>query len=152
MNVLKLIYHFLFRTKRRRLTVKAVLLVAIARLRIVLYPGPKLYRYFGENGGETDCVEIREEERCRDMFYVSDKVARVASRVPWECKCLVQAMVAQRLLRDYGLSSTLYLGVGRDRGDGNQMVAHAWVRCGTCYVCGGNGEGYGVVATFIMKK
>ena len=150
MNSLKLLYNFIFGTKRRRLTIKAVFLAAIARFRIFFYSGSKLHRYLGERGSETEEDEIEEVASKRDIFYVSDKVARVAHRVPWESKCLVQAMVAQRLLKGYGLRSTLYLGVGRDNENDGKMIAHAWVRCGPYHVCGGNGEGYGIVASFVM--
>ena len=149
MKIFKLIYNFIFKTKRRGLTVKAVFLAALARFRIYFYPGSKLHRYLGEIGKETDKNAIEDINKQHDIYFIADKVARVANRVPWESKCLVQAMVAQRLLRGYGLSSTLYLGVGRDNRTGGKMIAHAWVRCGTYYVCGGNGENYGTVASFI---
>ena len=127
---------------------KAVFYAAVARFRIYFYPGNRLHRYLGEKDAETD-KETPDTERQRDIYYVSDKVARMAKRVPWESKCLVQAMVAQRLLRGYSIESTLYLGVGRDKEDGN-MVAHAWLRSGPYYVCGGNGEDYAIVAKFKM--
>ena len=148
-NTFKLLYNFLFRTKRRWLTVKTVLYAATARFRIYFFPGNKLHRYLGESGLETG-DEIPGEEQGRLIYRVSDKVARVANRVPWESRCLVQAMAAQRLLRDYHIKSTLYLGVGRDKEADNRMIAHAWLRCGPYYVCGGQGEGYAVVARFVM--
>ena len=146
----RLVYNFIFKTKRRGLTVKAVFLAALARFRIYFYPGGKLHRYLGELGRETEREEFEDVDVRLDIFHVADKVARVARRVPWESKCLVQAMVAQRLLKAYRLQSTLYLGVGRNQEENGAMVAHAWVRCGTYAVCGGNGEGYGIVASFVM--
>jgi hypothetical protein len=150
MNAFRLAYNFAFKTKRRGLTVKAVFLAASARFRIYFYPGARLHRYLGTKGGESDSGEITDPQARADIYYVSDKVARVSRRVPWESKCLVQAMVAQRLLRSYGLASTLYLGVGRKEEDGGRMVAHAWVRCGPYSVCGGKGESYATVASFVM--
>lgn len=149
-TLIKLFYNFFFKTRRRDLTVKAVFYAAIARMRIYFFPGSKLYRYLGEHGAETAVQELTAPEERRNFNFVAGRVASVARRMPWESKCLVQAMVAQRLLRGYGMKSTLYLGVGRDEQENGKMVAHAWVRCGTRFVCGGNGEGYGVVATFIM--
>ena len=146
----KLLYNFIFKTKRRGLTVKAVFLAAVARFRIYFYPGTKLHRYLGEPGRETESEDFENIDVRRNIYHVADKVARVARRVPWESKCLVQAMVAQRLLRDYRLQSTLYLGVGRNLEEDGAMVAHAWVRCGSYAVCGGTGDGYGTVASFVM--
>ena len=148
-SAIKLIHNFIFKTDRRGLTAKAVFYAAVARFRIRFFPGSRLHRYFGEKNAETG-IEIPDAEHRRDVYLVSRRVARVARRVPWESKCLVQAMVAQRLLRDYGINSTLYLGVRRDEDNNSKMVAHSWVRSGPYNVCGGNGEGYAVVAKFKM--
>lgn len=142
-----LTYNFIFHTKRRWLTVRTLLLSAVARVRIRFLPGPRLYPYLGERGVETPKEAFRGPQSI-DIQWVAYKVSRVARRTPWESRCLVQAMVAQRLLRHYGLPSTVYLGVGR--GEDGKMDAHAWVRCGERYVCGGEGEGYGTVACFAM--
>ena len=128
--------------------VKAVFYAAVARFRIFFFPGNRLHRYLGETGVETG-FDVPEIEQRRIIRTVISMVARVAVRVPWESKCLVQAMTAQRLLRGCGITSTLYLGVGRDKED-NKMVAHAWVRCGPYSVCGGTGEDYATVAKFKM--
>lgn len=146
-KLFKLTYNFIFKTKKRALTVKVVLLSSAARLRIYLYSGNKLYQYFGHEGEETSVDNLSPDKK-KKAILVSAKVSRVAKRVPWESKCLVQAMVAQRLLRGYGIASTMYLGVGRDKDNHNKMIAHAWVRSGPYYICGGNGEGYAVVAKF----
>ena len=50
------------------------------------------------------------------------------------------------MLKNKGISTTIYLGV---RKEGNEMKAHAWVRCGQYYVTGGAiREQYAVVAKF----
>ena len=148
-NVIRLIHNFIFNTKRRSLTLKAVIYAAVARFRVYFFPGNRIHKYLGEKDGETG-IDIPSEKHRRDIAFVIRRVEGVARRVPWQSKCLVQAMVAQRLLRGYGISSTLYLGVSRDKENGNKMIAHAWVRSGPYYVCGGNGEGYAVVAKFRM--
>ncbi len=145
----ELIYNFLFKTKRRGLTIQTVWLVAVARFRIYHYSGSTLHKYLG-TPGETEMVEYTEDNDRRNIYFVFDKVKRVANRVPWESRCLVQAMTAQRLLKKYGLKSTLYLGAGRDPENKEKMAAHAWVRCGTVYVCGGDGKEYATVGKFIM--
>jgi len=148
-NAFKLIYNFIFKTRRRGLTVKAIFYAAVARFRVFFFPGNRLHRYLGEMGAETG-TEAPGSDEGRNIALVSRRVKRVAARLPWESKCLVQSMVAQRLLRDYGMNSTLYLGVGRDKDDNDKMTAHAWVRCGPYSVSGGDGEGYAAVAKFRM--
>ncbi|MDF1795674.1 MAG: lasso peptide biosynthesis B2 protein [Coxiellaceae bacterium] len=77
---------------------------------------------------------------------VAKSIKAVAAVVPWQSKCLVQAMAAKNMLRRRGVETTLYLGVLKE---GSDMKAHAWLRCGPCFVTGGNGERtYTVVRTF----
>ena len=50
------------------------------------------------------------------------------------------------IIKNQGISTTIYLGV---RKEGNEMKAHAWLRCGEYYVTGGAiREQYTVVARF----
>ena len=78
--------------------------------------------------------------------HISWVVTLISSKTPWESKCLVQALTAQRMLKSKGISTTIYLGV---RKEGNEMKAHAWLRCGEYYVTGGAiREQYTVVAKF----
>ena len=74
-------------------------------------------------------------------------VRAVGPRLPWDCKCLVQAMAAQRMLRRRGIRSTLYLGVARD--DERALEAHAWLRSGNIILTGRRGhQRYAVVSSF----
>lgn len=79
---------------------------------------------------------------------VSPDRGKVCDKTPWESKCLVRALAAQRLLCRRGLSSTLYLGCGMEEG---KMVAHAWLRFGEMYVTGGDGGGYTTVAGSVRR-
>ena len=50
------------------------------------------------------------------------------------------------MLKSKNISTTIYLGV---RKEGNEMKAHAWLRCGEYYVTGGAiRDQYTVVAKF----
>jgi hypothetical protein len=51
-----------------------------------------------------------------------------ARYLPWDARCLAQAIAAKWMLQRRGLPSTLYLGV--DRGQEKWLEAHAWLRCG----------------------
>ncbi len=65
-------------------------------------------------------------------------VQAAAGRVPWDSRCLAQALAAGRMLRRRGLPSVLYLGVRRESASG--FSAHAWLRCGPHAVTGGDGS------------
>ena len=88
-----------------------------------------------------------DEEIVKLAKKISWIVTTIAKYTPWESKCLVQALTAQKMLKKQGVSTTLYLGVKKD--NNNQMLAHAWIRCGDYFVTGGgNRHGYAVVAKF----
>ncbi len=149
-KLIRLSYNFIFKTKRRYLTIMTIFHMAIAKVRIKRYAGNSLHKFLGVPGESELTVEYNTKQK-KDMYFVADKVARISVNVPWESKCLVQAMAAQRLLKFYGIPSTLYLGVGRDPKD-NSAIAHAWVRCGENYICGGNGAEYAIVAKFVWGR
>ena len=63
---------------------------------------------------------------------------RMVSRVVPLASCLTQAQACQILLARRGIASTLCLGVRP--GDGDRMVAHAWLVCERQVVIGGDSE------------
>lgn len=82
------------------------------------------------------------------MMRKVSRAVHTMSRVTWwESQCLVKAYAAMKMLNRRGISSTLYLGSGRDE-QGN-MAAHAWLRSGSYLVTGKEGhERYTVVGMF----
>ncbi len=76
------------------------------------------------------------------------RMIQIASRhMPWQSKCLVQAMAAKAMLRKRRVPTTLYLGVAK--GNGADLSAHAWLRSGNQIITGGgNLDLYVVVTTF----
>jgi hypothetical protein len=73
----------------------------------------------------------------------------VSKNVPWECKCLSEALCVKWLLNYYKIPSVFYLGARLDSEDNNGMKAHAWVTVGPYVVIGGPGhKDYQAVATF----
>lgn len=141
------------------LLVKIYVLTAIARIVILIIPFRKYKRHLGILHNESS-YKVNEEE-----FIIASKISwgiGVVSRyTPWQSKCLVQALTAQYLLWKNKIDSTLYLGVGKEEGivkksDMNndnynkefKIIAHAWIRCGSLYVTGGNGRNFAIVAKF----
>ena len=120
------------------------ILTAWFRFCIIIVPMQRLKERFGISGEESS------KEASVQEYKIASRVARIVNRVathtPWESKCLVRALTAQKLLKHYHISSTLYLGVGKE--NDTKMIAHAWLRCGEYYVSGGQGEGYAQVAKF----
>ena len=116
---------------------KAFFYTGFYRAFILLVPFNKLRKRMGKH---------KEESADKIASHISWVVTLISSKTPWESKCLVQALTAQRMLKSKGISTTIYLGV---RKEGNEMKAHAWLRCGEYYVTGGAiREQYTVVAKF----
>lgn len=67
---------------------------------------------------------------------ISWAVNIISRYTPWESKCLVKAFTAQILLKQRNISSTLYLGVAKDKQ--NKLIAHAWLRSGKDIITGGD--------------
>lgn len=63
-------------------------------------------------------------------------VQAAAGRVPWRSDCLVQAIAAQRWLARERRPTQLVIGVHKDAA--GRFEAHAWLRCGSVTVTGGD--------------
>lgn len=137
---------FLKHNKNKRITIEAWIFCMYYRIIVFSIPMKYLEKKFGIRDEESAAEETK-----RDYYWavrVSKEVNRIADKTPWDSKCLVRALTAQRILKRRDVATTLYLGVGRD--DNKKMIAHAWLRCGSFYVTGGTGEGYAMVAKFKM--
>jgi hypothetical protein len=71
----------------------------------------------------------------------------LAHYLPWDARCLAQAIAASWMLRRRGLPSVFYLGV--DHGRETWLEAHAWLRCGDEILTGEpQHERFKVIAVF----
>lgn len=137
------IWNYLRYNNEKWMTLKIYVYTWFYRVCILVLPKTTLEKMMGERGAES-----AEEETMETLRYakrVGMHVNRITEHTLWESKCLVRAMTARKLLKQRGIHSTLYLGVGKEDG---KMIAHAWIRCGQLYVTGGNGNGYAMVAKF----
>lgn len=124
--------------------IQAIIYAGIYRAFILFVPFNKLRKRMGKHKEESvEKVDIETYKKARHISWV---VTLIASKTPWESKCLVQALTAQKMLKKLDVSTTLYLGVRKEK-DG--MAAHAWLRCGEYYVTGGAiRDQYAIVARF----
>lgn len=140
---------FLRYNKVKKFTIQAWIYCAVYRLLILRVPMGKLEKYFGARDERTS--KETDEKVLRIAMRVSYAVNRVANKTPWESKCWVRALAAQRILAQYHIPTTLYMGVGKD--DNGEMIAHAWLRYGRYYITGADElhRQYAVTATFVKK-
>ncbi len=111
------------------------------------------FRWLSSSFGQPMTESARQvaAEDIRLIRRVSWAVRRASTLTPWPSVCFPQAVTAKVLLRQRGLSSTLYLGATFN--DARDLAAHAWLRCGSIYVTGGPGHHeFGVVASFAEEE
>ncbi|NBC02664.1 MAG: lasso peptide biosynthesis B2 protein [Bacteroidetes bacterium] len=72
-----------------------------------------------------------------EILQLADSIRHISRFVPWESKCLVQAVVAKILLKKRNIDSTLYLGVRKSE-DGSNLEAHAWLDVNNQTILGGD--------------
>jgi hypothetical protein len=124
---------------------KAVLWTGIARILIVFIPLKRFAFILGTHMKETPATAA--DENLDLLKAVGTAISRASRYVPWRCKCYEQAIAAKIILRGYGIGTTLYYGVAKDHE--NNLIAHAWVRCGEYIVTGRPGmKRFTVVGTF----
>lgn len=141
--MIKRLINYVRYNNEKRMTVQIYFYAAFYRLCILLVPMHRIEKMLGVRGEESPKEETM--AHIKTAKRVGIHVNRIAMHTPWESKCLVRAMTARKLLEKKKISCTLYLGVGKEA---DQMVAHAWLRCGPVYVTGGDGSDYGMVAKF----
>lgn len=137
------IFHFIKFNHGKKLTIRVWFWAGLYRAVILIIPPKIMKKYYGIPDEESPDSES--EDNYRKAMRIAYHVNRVAEHTPWESKCLVRALTAQRLLKKEHISTTLYLGVKKEE---EKMVAHAWIRTGNFYVTGGDGKDYTTVARF----
>lgn len=136
----------------RWLLLQVFVLLGLARLALRTVPFRRLAARLGPLQAETPWTiapgDLAQAQR------LALAIARVSPHTPWTSNCFPQALAAKYWLRRRGIPSTLYLGAALDKGtpaDGSApaMEAHAWLRCGSFYVTGGQvRERFTAVARF----
>lgn len=142
-KVVKKIYTFTRYNHHKLMSFAILVLSAYYRFIVLILPKAVLQKKMGKPNEES--VDKIPMWSYKEVATISRLVNRICDSTPWESKCLVRALIAKRLLLHKKISSTIYLGVGKE---GEKMKAHAWLRSGEMFVTGGNGEGYAKVACF----
>ncbi|MEL7078450.1 MAG: lasso peptide biosynthesis B2 protein [Cyanobacteria bacterium J06643_13] len=131
------------------LLIEAFFLLGVARLVILTLPFRWVEPYLGKRMAESSLDDL--PENSNQLKRVAWAVNKISNYTPWQSKCLVRAMAAKRMLQSRRIVSTLYLGVAR--GSSQSLQAHAWLRSGSIYLTGGQGQTqFTVVATFAEES
>ena len=129
----------------RLLFLEATFWLGIAQLAIRLVPFRRIAPFLGKHMAESPQTIAPAH---RGLAERISWVIKTASRhMPWEHKCLAQAIAAKVMFRLRSIPSTIYLGLAKE-GD-ERLSAHAWLRSGDMIVTGTAGlQGFTVISTF----
>lgn len=127
---------------------EAVFALAFARIAMASCPFRRIARWLGTPGAETPVTVTLDEARMAEE--VGWAVRAVGRRVPWDARCLAQALAATGMLRRRGIEGTVSFGACED--DLSSFSAHAWLRVGSCMVTGGEEhERFNIFTTFARR-
>jgi hypothetical protein len=138
-----------FPVARKLLLLEALYFLAVARLAMFLLPFRRVATWLGTVGAETP--QTAAEEFIRQAREIAWAIAVLARRVPWDSRCLAQALAGTAMLRRRSLEGTVSFGAGRD-GE-SKFSAHAWLRFGPLMVTGGPGhDRFQLFTTFARRE
>jgi transglutaminase-like putative cysteine protease len=134
---------------RRRLLGEALIALLLARAAMAFLPFRRIAIWLGTPGAESPVTATAEE--ILTARTVGWAVGAVARRVPWDGRCLAQALAAAGMLRRRGLEGTVSFGASPS--DSTGFDAHAWLRFGPFIVTGGPGhERFKAFTTFARRR
>ena len=128
------------------LLLEAGVWLALVRLALLRVPLKRLAPILARPmTASTHSVDAGTQQMAQRLGWAVRTMSRY---MPWDSRCLAQALTVTRMLGRRGIASTLYLGTTRD--EANQLQMHAWVRCGSVVLTGGpqSPQIYTVIATF----
>ncbi|MEM8598314.1 MAG: lasso peptide biosynthesis B2 protein [Bacteroidota bacterium] len=116
----------------KRLLLRSLALVVGVRAGLWVLPYRTVQRLVEAKPGPVPPVSTRDGAPYQRRVVAA--VESVGRRLLGDKPCLVQALVAQRLLRQGGYETSLHLGVAKD---GRKLLAHAWLERDGYVVIGG---------------
>ena len=79
------------------------------------------------------------------ILVLKKSIRRIKRILPWKVKCFEEAIAGKKVLKRFGIESTIYLGVNKEN---EKLIAHAWLKCGGEIITGKKGYEEFVVVGF----
>ena len=135
--------------EQRSLLWEAVAALACARVAMACLPFRRIAAWLGTPGAEGPGEATPADDRMAES--IGWAVSVLGHRVPWDGRCLAQALAAMAMLRRRGVEGTVSFGVREGASAG--FEAHAWLRVGRSVVTGGAGhESFKAFTTFFRGR
>jgi hypothetical protein len=107
--------------------------LGMARIMLLVMPFKKLAARLS---GEQSAAKGYPDPELLDRIGFA--VHAAAGNVPWRSDCFPQSIAARMILRHYGYTSTIHLGI--ERQGQSDLIGHAWVTCSDTVVTGGEDQ------------
>lgn len=131
-------------SRKKTLFLEVVLFLTIAEMLKRFVPFRHFHHFLGKTMRESPFGTRNHHETIKEISWA---IITAAANVPWKPMCLTQAIAAKVVLKRRNIGNTLYLGVSKE--EGNELIAHAWVRSGKFIVTGAKGkEDFKVISSF----
>ena len=135
MKLVQKIGKYICLTKEEKALFRQALYLMIGwKMRIILFPMRKYAKFLGKKGEDSVNSDVSKDYLINKF---TQAIHRADSVLPWESKCLTEAIATKRLLERYNIKSTLFLGVTKD--ENQKLIAHAWLRYGEHIISGERG-------------
>jgi hypothetical protein len=131
---MKLVKFFKISGFEQILIIEAICLLVVARLMVFWIP----FRWTALVLQKQQVVKYRGLESSNVVKQIIWGLQVAIRHIPWNAKCLEQAIAGNIMLARRGILSTLYLGLAKDKKD--NLSAHAWLQSGSKIVVGGRRE------------
>jgi len=138
--------------EEKKLFMEAYVMLGMMRTAILTVSFKLLTRSLEHFPTERETIAL-DEHQMSLAKKVGEAVTRASAYTPWESACLVQSLVAQKMLHKREIPGVFYLGVAKDEESKEKMKAHAWSQCGDAIITGGGGhEAFTILSVFRWKK
>jgi len=105
-----------------------------------LVPMKKLGVFMGSQLENRQLCVLASEEQIIKARRIARVMTAVSNNVPWECKCLAEALCVKFLLNRHKIPCVIHLGAKFDEENKIQLAAHAWVNIERYTIIGGPGH------------
>ena len=127
---------------------EALIALALSRFVMLLLPFRLTSAWLGTPG--TESPRNATAEQIEVATEIGWAIGCLTRRIPWDSRCLAQALAATWMLRRRKLESTVSFGANHE--ESRDFIAHAWLRFGPCLVTGAVGHERFKTLTSITRK
>ncbi|AXH33260.1 lasso peptide biosynthesis B2 protein [Francisella opportunistica] len=113
----------------------------IARFASLTLSFKKIFWYLGYIYENKQLSIPADEQQIILAYKISRTATLVSKYVPWESKCLIEAIMVKTLLRYYKIPYVIHIGIIKTDQENKSFLGHAWVKVSDNIVIGGDGQG-----------